>query len=272
MCTSSQLCAERERVGKISKAYPLKGGDGAYSYTNNSSYQRGVVDTAKKLVTDAILEKLDFNSIREVRASLTFQIADLGCSVGPNKFLAIQNIIGAVQCKCQYQGFNPQLLEFQVFFNDHTSNDFNTLFTSIPPDRQYYAAGVAGSFHSRLFPNASLHFVHNSNAIFWLSRVPKSLVDKSFHSWNKGRIQISDSEVEVVKAYEAQYAEDMECFLHARAQEAVAFGGLIALITTGRPNGALYSQTLQSITYDLLGSCLTDMAKRVGNAKCSHSV
>ncbi|KAG6672955.1 hypothetical protein I3842_16G085400 [Carya illinoinensis] len=213
-----------EQVGKISEAYPMKGGDGAYSYANNSSNQlmkllllsfwRGVIDTAKKLITDAIAEKLDFNSIV---LSNTFRIADLGCSVGPN-----------------------------------TIRSSAALFTSIPPDRQYYAAGVAGSFHSRLFPNASLHFVHSSNAIFWLSRVPKSVVDKSSHSWNKERIHISDSEV--------------ECFLHARAQE-VACGGLIALITTGRPNGALYSQTLQSITYDLLGSCLMDMAKRVGNAK-----
>lgn len=182
----------------------------------------------------------------------------------------MQNIIEAVQCKRQCEGFDPQQLEFQVFFNDHASNDFNTLFTSAPPDRQYYAAGVAGSFYCCLFPNDSLHFVHSSYAIHWLSRVPKSIVDKSSPAWNKGRIHISNTEDEVVKAYEAQYAEDMDCFLHARAQEVVC-GGLIALIVHGRPNDALHSQTHVNILYDLLGSCLMDMARKVGNEKLGFS-
>jgi hypothetical protein len=195
-------------------------------------------------------------------SSHTFRIADLGCSVGPNTFLAVQNIIEAVQFKHQCQGLHYQLPEFQVLFNDHTLNDFNTLFSSLPPDRIYYAAGVPGSFYSRLFPNASLHFVHSSYAIHWLSKVPKSVVDKSSPAWNKGRIHYSNSEVEVVKAYEAQYAEDMECFLNARAQEVVC-GGLIALIIAGRPNGTLHSQTTHNMIYDLLGSCLMDMARKV---------
>ncbi|GMY23892.1 loganic acid O-methyltransferase-like [Fagus crenata] len=157
-------------------------------------------------------------------SSHTFRIADLGCSVGPNTFLAVQNIIEAVQFKHQCQGLHYQLPEFQVLFNDHTLNDFNTLFSSLPPDRIYYAAGMPGSFYSRLFPNASLHFVHSSYAIHWLSKVPKLVVDKSSPAWNKGRIHYSNSEVEVVKAYEAQYAEDMECFLNARAQEVGIIG------------------------------------------------
>lgn len=70
---------------------------------------------------------------------------------------------------------------------------------------------------------------------------------------------------EVVKAYEAQYAADMECFLHARVQEVVR-GGLIALIVCGRPNDTpLPFQTHQNILHDLLGSCLMDMARKVGN-------
>ncbi|KAG7942167.1 hypothetical protein I3843_16G086600 [Carya illinoinensis] len=240
------------------EAYPMKGGDGVHSYANNSSYQRGVIDTAKKLITDGIADQLD---LKNIVLSNTFRIADLGCSVGPNTFFAVQNIIEAVQFKCQCEGFDPQLLEFQVFFNDHTSNDFNTLFTSAPPDRQYYAAGVAGSFYRRLFPNDSLHFVHSSYAIHWLSRVPKLIVDKSSPAWNKGRIHFSNTEDEVVKAYEAQYAEDMKCFLHARAQEVVG-GGLIALTVYGRPNDALHSQTHQNILHDLLRSCLMDMARK----------
>ncbi|KAG6625358.1 loganic acid O-methyltransferase-like [Carya illinoinensis] len=248
-----------EDIGKSSREeYSMKGGNDVYSYANNSSYQRGVIGTAKELITDAIAEKLDFNNIV---LSNTFRIADLGCSVGPNTFFAIQNIIEAVQCKGKCQGLDPQLLEFQVFFNDHTSNDFNTLFKSLPPDGQYYAAGVAGSFYCHLFPNSSLHFVHSSYAIHWLSKVPELVVDKTSPAWNKGRIYIVDSEEDVVKAYEAQYAEDMECFLHARAQEVVC-GGLIALIFAGRPNGAPHSQTPHTFIFNLLGSCLMDMARK----------
>ncbi|GMY23879.1 loganic acid O-methyltransferase-like [Fagus crenata] len=184
-------------------------------------FQREVINTAKRLITEAVGEMLDVDSFV---SSHTFRIADLGCSVGPNTFLAVQNIIEAVQFKHQCQGLHYQLPEFQVLFNDHTLNDFNTLFSSLPPDRIYYAAGVPGSFYSRLFPNASLHFVHSSYAIHWLSKVPKSVVDKSSPAWNKGRIHYSNSEVEVVKAYEAQYAEDMECFLNARAQEVGIIG------------------------------------------------
>ncbi|XP_050258062.1 loganic acid O-methyltransferase-like [Quercus robur] len=244
-----------EQTGKTSEAYPMKGGDGVRSYANNSSYQRGVIDSAKWLITEAIAEKLDVDNFV---SSYTYRIADLGCSVGPNTFFAVQNIIEALQFKHQRQGLHSQLPEFQVFFNDHILNDFNTLFSSLPPNREYYAAGVPGSFHSRLFPNASLHFVFSSYSIHWLSKVPKPVVDKSSPAWNKGRIHYPNSNDEVVKAYQAQYTEDMECFLHARAKEVVC-GGLVALIIPGRPNGMRHSQ---SLTIGVLESCLMDMARK----------
>jgi hypothetical protein len=224
-------------------------------------FQRGVIDAAKELITESIAEKLDATNFV---LSTTFRIADLGCSTGPNTFFAVQNIIEAVQLKYKCQELHSQLPEFQVFFNDHVSNDFNTLFASLPPDRRYYVAVVAGSFYSRLFPNASLHFVHASNAIHWLSGVPKSVADKTSPAWNKGRIYCSNSKDEVVKAYKTQFAQDMECFLQARAQELVT-GGLIALLFSGRRNGTLHSQTTQSMTSSLLESCLLDMVRTVRN-------
>lgn len=231
---------------------------------NNSFFvfQRGGVDAAKRVIVEAVGEKLDLKSFV---SSNIFRIVDLGCSVGPNTFFAVENIIKAVQSKCRndrYQGLYD--LEFHVFFNDHSSSDFNTLFASLSPDRQYYAAGVAGSFYCRLFPSKSLHFVHSSYSIHWLSKVPKQVVDKKSAAWNKGKIHYSNSKDLVVKAYEAKFAEDMECFLHARAQE-VVFGGLIALVNCGRPNGMPHSQNAQNITFELLGSCLMDMAKKVSN-------
>ena len=184
----------------------------------------------------------------------------MGCSVGPNTFVAVQNIIDAVNLKYQSQGHRTP--EFQVFFNDHALNDFNTLFTSLPPDRLYYAAGVPGSFHSRIFPSASLHFVIISYALQCLSRVPKEVLDKTSPAYNKGRIHYSNSSDKVVEAYAAQYAKDMECFLNARAQEVVC-GGLVAIIVPGRPNGIPHSQIFVNMGSELLGSCLLGMVQKV---------
>ncbi|KAK9906084.1 hypothetical protein M0R45_000029 [Rubus argutus] len=152
-----------EELGKMVEAYPMKGGDGPMAMPRNSSYQKGAAGAAQEVVNMEITEKLDVDSIT-LSNSNTFSIADLGCSVGPNTFSAVENIIDAVQLKYQNQGrrLNSQIPEFQVFFNDHTPNDFNILFKSLPPNRQYYATGVPGSFYGRLFPKASLHIVHSS--------------------------------------------------------------------------------------------------------------
>ncbi|ONI09284.1 hypothetical protein PRUPE_5G229000 [Prunus persica] len=240
------------------EAYPMKSGDGPNSYANNSTYQRGIVDIAKELLHKEIAEKLD---IEIFISSNTFHIADLDCSVGPNTFFAVQNILEAVELKSQSQGLNSQISEFQVFFNDHTPNDFNMLFKSLPQNRRYYAAGVPGSFYGRLFPKASIHFFHASFCLHWLSRAPKEVADKNSSAWNKGRIHYLNSREEVVKAYEAQHGEDMECFLHARAQEIVC-GGLMLLIVPGLPHGASHSHTEAKGSHEVLGSCLMDMARK----------
>ena len=214
---------------------------------------------------EAIAENLD---IEKLSPSTTIRVADLGCSVGPNTFFAVQNILEAIQLKyCQKsQGLlNSQIPEFQVFFNDHSSNDFNTLFLSLPPaDRRYHAAGVPGSFYSRLFPTHSLHIVHVSCAIHWLSGVPKEVVDRTSPAWNKGRIHYSRASDEVVEAYSAQWAEDMALFLQARAQE-IADGGLMILIFPARPDETPHSQVSSNVSLNVLEACLIDMAKKVRN-------
>ncbi|XP_050379111.1 loganic acid O-methyltransferase-like [Argentina anserina] len=244
-----------EISSKVFEAHPMNGGDGPNSYAKNSIYQRRVVDIAKELMNKAILEKLDIDM------SNTFYIADLGCSVGPNTFYSVENILETVRSKYQIQGQKSQISEFQVFFNDHAENDFNMLFKSLPQNRQYFAVGVPGSFHDRLFPNASIHIVHCSYAIQWLSRVPEAVVDSSSSAWNKGRIHYSNSTDEVIRAYETQCSEDMECFLHSRAQE-IVYGGLIILTIPGRPDGTPHSLSQANMTLQFLGSCLMDMAEK----------
>lgn len=250
--------ASEKEMRNIGEAHPMKSGDGLYSYSNNSYLQRGVMNAAKQIVSEAIVENLD---ILKFSPSTTVRVADLGCSVGPNTFFAVQNILEAIELECQNQGLDSQIPEFQVFFNDHTSNDFNSLFSSLPPNRRYHAAGVPGSFYSRLFPNRSLHIVHSSCAIQWLSRVPKKVVDRSSHAWNKGRIYYPSAADEVVEAYSAQCAEDMARFLQARAQE-IADGGLMILIFAARPDEIPHSQLVANIIHDMLGCCLMDMAKK----------
>ncbi|XP_031253253.1 loganic acid O-methyltransferase-like [Pistacia vera] len=143
----------------------MVGGDGARSYAKNSCHQRVVVDATKEMVKDAIADNLELKTM-EIDASRTFKMVDLGSSTGPNTFIAVQNIIEAVEQKYLAQHQNPSALEFQVFFNDHYDNDFNTLFKSLPPSRNYFATGVPGSFHSRLFPNSTLHFVYGDCNIY----------------------------------------------------------------------------------------------------------
>ncbi|KAJ0042136.1 hypothetical protein Pint_18683 [Pistacia integerrima] len=204
---------------------------------------RVVVDATKEMVKDAIADNLDLKTM-EIDASRTFKMVDLGSSTGPNTFIVVQNIIEAVEQKYLAQHQNPSALEFQVFFNDHYDNDFNTLFKSLPPSRNYFATGVPGSFHSRLFPNSTLHFVYSSYALHWPSKVPEEIVDRKSPAWNKGSIQCTGFVKEVAEAYAVQFKNDMECFLNARAEELVG-GGLMVIVISTLPNEIPMSNTTE---------------------------
>lgn len=190
-----------------------------------------------------------------------FRIADFGCSVGPNAFFAVENIIGAVGNR--YKSDQKEAPEFHVFFNDLIDNDFNTLFKLLPASRKYLAAAAPGSFHARLFPRSTLHFAHCSTALHWLSRIPEEVTQGRSMAWNGGRIHYSGAGKEVRESYSSQYARDMEAFLSARADELVA-GGLMVLVLIGFPDGyALASDSSIGEAFHILGSCLYDMAMMV---------
>ncbi|KAL9374994.1 hypothetical protein Peur_031873 [Populus x canadensis] len=247
-----QIPREMEAI----EEYPMNGGHGIYSYARNSYRQGQAINAVKELIKEEITEKLDINKFP---SSDTFRIVDMGCSAGPNTFFAVQNVLEAVEKKYQREELDRcRLPEFQVFFNDHSSNDFNTLFTSLPPNRNYYVAGVPGSFHVRLFPEASLHIVISSYAIQWISHIPKELVDRSSPAWNKGRTYYAHAGAETIKAYADQFAKDMDNFFHFRAQEVVP-GGMVLLTI---PGGRLDYQILSNTLYDLLESTIVDLAKK----------
>ncbi|WCJ33645.1 S-adenosyl-L-methionine-dependent methyltransferases superfamily protein [Euphorbia peplus] len=222
----------------------MTGGDGTYSYAKNFSFQREGISNSKSMIDETIAQNL------QIKPSNTFRIADLGCSVGPGAVTCAENIIQAVKLKYH----DHETPEFQVFFNDHTFNDFNTLFRCLPLEKTYFAAGVPGSFHERLFPENSIYFVHSSHALHWLSRVPKELLDTNTPSWNQSR----SAPGQVIKAYAGQFAKDVEIFLNVRAKELVE-GGIMVLILP--PSASTHASALSTMMFDALGSCLMDMAK-----------
>jgi len=239
--------------------HTMNGGDGLNSYAKNSCYQKGVIDAAKEVIDQVVAENLDLGS-PSFGSSITFRIADLGCSTGPNTFFAMQNIIQAVELKYQSLPQTPAP-EFHVFFNDHIDTDFNILFRSLPYHNPgYFAAGVPGSFYGRLFPKASLHFVHSSYALQWLSKVPKEVLDNNSPAWNKGKILYTGSDEHVTRAFFGQFEKDMDGFLKARAEEMVG-GGLMVIQMPGTRNGGLFSQTGAGMIAVLLGACLVEMAR-----------
>uniref|UniRef100_A0AAT9UT99 Loganic acid O-methyltransferase n=1 Tax=Mitragyna speciosa TaxID=170351 RepID=A0AAT9UT99_9GENT len=240
------------------EAHPMKGGDDFNSYSQNSCYQRGVIDAAKAVIVEAVNEKLDLKNNDNFDPSKPFRIADFGCSTGPNTYFAVQNIVEAVDQK--HKSLQEKIQpEFHVFFNDHVNNDFNILFRSLPQDRDYFAAGVPGSFYTRVFPKASVHFAHCSYALHWLSKVPKEIQDKNSPAFNRGRIHYTGTEKHVVKAYFSQFQKDMGSFLKARAQEIVG-GGLVVIQIPGLPSGeVLFSRTGAGMLHALLGSSLMEL-------------
>lgn len=240
---------------------PANGGHGSHSYSKNSYYQKSFVDIVRIKIEEEIKQK--FNTTDLISSSSnTIRLADLGCATGPNTFWTMQYIIDAMKSNLKSPSPNSPKLSpnFHVFFNDQISNDFNALFLSLPPERDYFAAAAPGSFHGRLFPDSSLHFVHTAYSIHWLSALPEELRDKKSAAWNRGRIHYIGAAEGVIEAYTARFAADMERFLSARAEEMVG-GGIMVMICLGVCDGVSPSQLPFRILYDNLAFALIDMAK-----------
>lgn len=132
------------------------------------------------MVTPVIDEAL--TEILSIKIPESMDIADLGCSSGPNTLSVIWDIVDAIHAKCGSLG-SSSFPELRLFLNDLYSNDFNNIFESLPTfydqikrDKGLefgpcFVSGVPGSFYGRLFPRKSLHFVHSSSSLHWLSQV-----------------------------------------------------------------------------------------------------
>ncbi|KAL4271586.1 hypothetical protein GQ457_13G018390 [Hibiscus cannabinus] len=125
-----------------------------------------------------------------------------------------------------------ELPEFEVLLNDLPGNDFNSVFKSVPDfierlkkekgEVGCYVGGVAGSFYERLFPTRSLHFVHSSYALHWLTKPPVGIQN------NKGNIYMArSSPPNVFKAYADQFRKDFTNFLSLRSKEMIPQGRMV---------------------------------------------
>ncbi|KAK4781102.1 hypothetical protein SAY87_017208 [Trapa incisa] len=110
-----------------------------------------------------------------------------------------------------------------------------------------------GSFYGRLFPKKSLHFVHSSSSLHWLSEVPQHA------ECNRKNISITRSSPQsAIDAYYKQFQGDFSVFLKSRAQELVP-GGRMVLTMMGRRNEHPSSEERCCI-WELLGMALDSMA------------
>ncbi|KAL8245385.1 hypothetical protein R6Q59_011643 [Mikania micrantha] len=214
----------------------MNDGNGASSYATNCFLQEHAIRKELPFLKHTIKGMAN----HDVFFDNCFMIADLGCSSGLNTLLVAYNIIDIVSQVCQEN--NRKAPQFQVCLNDLFGNDFNTLFKSLPAFYENlkkekgenigscFVSAVPGSFYDRLFPDKSLHFVHSSYSIQWLSQVPQGLED------NKLNIYISKtSPLNILQAYRKQFHSDFKKFLQLRYEE-IVHGGHMVLTLPGRSN------------------------------------
>ncbi|XP_047306550.1 probable jasmonic acid carboxyl methyltransferase 2 [Impatiens glandulifera] len=164
----------------------------------------------------------------------SFKIADIGCASGPNTFLFMSEVIDTINNLSNQNQNQNQALEISIVLNDLHKNDFNSIFSTLPSfldrlqekhgyefSQKCFISGVAASLYERLQPSKSLHFVHSSSSLHWLSQVPKNLE-------NKGHIYIAkDCLPNVFEAYKNQFYKDFSSFLNKRSHEILPSGRMV---------------------------------------------
>ncbi|XP_022764489.1 caffeine synthase 1-like isoform X2 [Durio zibethinus] len=210
-------------------------GDGENSYVKSSGYMQKVAAATQPMVSGAVQSFFRENCSNPPLEVLN--VADLGCSSGPNTFTVMSTVIESTVKSCSELG--REIPEIQFYLNDLVGNDFNTLFKGLTVIEEifknvpWFAMGAPGSFHGRLFPRNSMHLVHSLYGVHWLSKVPK-LTNEGGLPLNKGKIYISKTSPPGVReAYLSQFQEDFLLFLKCRSPEMVPDGRMV-LIFHGR--------------------------------------
>ncbi|CAF1791296.1 unnamed protein product [Brassica oleracea var. botrytis] len=225
-----------------------KGDEESSNYTG-----RRVLSMSKPILvknTKEMVTNLDF--------SKCIKVADLGCSSGQNTFLAMSEIVNTINALCQERNQIPP--EIDCCLKDLPGNDFNTTFKFISffnekltSKTPCFVSGVPGSFHSRLFPSKSLHFIHSNCGLNYLSKVPEGLEK------NKMSVYItSSSPLSEYKAYLNQFQKDFTTFLRMRSEEMVSNGRMvITLLGRNAIDDPLYRDCCHHLT--LVSDSLRDL-------------
>ncbi|KAL0543361.1 hypothetical protein IC582_018456 [Cucumis melo] len=240
---------------EVSKILHMNSGVGDKSYAKNSLLQQKATSIAWPVIKKAIEGLCSENN----NPMTTLSIADLGCSSGPNTLTIVSNLIK------QFQLHNNKPIQYQIFFNDLPSNDFNSIFISLQNFLEdlknqigadfgtCFFNGVPGSFYGRLFPDKSLHFVHSCYSLQWLSQVPREM-----EIINKGSIFIDNkSPKNVIEGYYKQFQKDFSLFLKCREEEVVS-GGRMVVTLVGRTDEYPSNQDY-CYAFTLLNLALNDM-------------
>lgn len=223
---------------EVMQVLHMNKGNGETSYAKNSTVQSKIISVGKTIIEEAVLEISCNNVIKSMG------IADLGCSSGPNTLSLISEIMDMVHAR--YIHLGRPVPEFRVFLNDLYSNDFNNIFMSLPAFYNRlkeekgiglgscFISGVPGSFYGRLFPRNTMHFLHSSSSLHWLSQIPAGLESNARQHLNKGKVYISRSSPRsVLDAYSLQFQNDFSLFIKSRSEELVP-GGRMVLSFMGR--------------------------------------
>ncbi|KAL5831838.1 hypothetical protein ACOSQ4_017192 [Xanthoceras sorbifolium] len=192
----------------------MNAGDEATSYANKCLLQKTVILKARPVLEETIKDMLMTTCF-----SASFNVADLGCSSGPNTLLVISEILDTIHAMCQ------QSPEIQVFLNDLPENDFNSVFKSLPAFNQRLKKDKGG----QLFRSRSIHLKRSSYSVHWLSKVPENL------GCNKKNMYIAKSSPpSVYKAYLEQFQRDFSSFLSLRSEEIIVGGRMILTFISRR--------------------------------------
>ncbi|KAI3785304.1 hypothetical protein L1987_44420 [Smallanthus sonchifolius] len=154
----------------VTQVLRMNGGDGDYSYSNNSHLPIKVISMTKHIMEDALT-----NLYCTMNFPKTLTMADLGCSSGPNTLLLASELLKSID-KIRLELGIDESPEIQIYLNDLPHNDFNTVFHSVSKFQKNssspscYICGVPGSFYTRLFLRKSIHFVYSSYSLMWLSQ------------------------------------------------------------------------------------------------------
>ncbi|KAK9019881.1 hypothetical protein V6N11_054388 [Hibiscus sabdariffa] len=203
--------------------------DHEISYANNSVIQNAVILKTMPIIVQSVSDMFTKT------APTCTKVADLGCSSGPNSFLAISRIIDTVHTICRQQQL--KLPEFQVFLNDLPENDFNSVFKSVPEFVERLKKEKGGEK-----PPLRTFFLCAALAL-------KDGVEN-----NKGNICMARSNPpNVIEAYANQFRKDFTNFLSMRSKEIVPQGRMVLTFTARKnPNPSNEDHGLELVAMSLL--------------------